>query len=456
MGYQAYTLLFTRFLRGICCLAPLVLSNTVQAQFSDDDFAPIFPYMVKISSVQRFGADKLGFGVIMLEKDGFLYIATPGHIVIDREQPNEPPYETISATLHNADRPIKAELLQKHHSFDLALLRIPKPPWFTWHSNIPPVVAGEGDAVGLLGFEWGWRLKPERGQRHYRVAAIEEEFIYIDTTVEVNMSGGLVVTRNGIAGMILKSSHDTNRAIALNLDYIAVTVLERWLQTDVQDMIVPEGFPRISLDASAGGFFLLTSIDESNPGYILGSGIGIEYFWSGNYGIRFSHFNGRLRSDSKFERTGQSTEFRNDFTINTVYFLYNPQSKLSLLESLYQNKNKSFVYVGYGRGEHDPHLELDDGGSFELDSYSAFEGQYGDDFNLLTLGMRFENPINRYVSWGGDINFTFTDTEYLGIDVDDPFTKNDVADFMLGLSFYLNVVFGREPPPDVLGLYRRQ
>lgn len=414
------------------------------AALSFSEQQALFPYMVKIRASPKFGGDKRGFGVVLYEDSEYLYIVTPKHVILDLDSRNEPPVDKITVTTYRADESIKAEFIVKHDRDDFALIRAPISPGFEWFQGVETVTPKGNESVTLMGHDWRWDVHPR--DQDIDIQYLSRTDMELTATVKINMSGGMVTNAKGIVGMITENKQDEGKVIALRMDYIREEVFKRWLQKDFEKVSTRDDYPQLTLDGGGKLGLLLTSIGDSNPGPVLGTELGINVFATPRFGVRVSRFDGRISVESKFELTNQSSKFRNEISITMIYLLLNLQSDLSLTSSI-ENKEYTFGYMGLGIGEHDPRLNINGAGSRDLDSYTEFAGDYDDKFTVFEAGVRHEVNIAKNLYWGFYGGIVFTDTEYLGIDADDPFEKNDVKDFIINMGAYLSLSFGRSEKP---------
>jgi hypothetical protein len=169
---------------------------------------------VKIEAGQR------GFGFIVGEKGGFLYIATARHILIANDNPDSPPVTKARVVFYSDQgKSYTADVLGTHTG-DLAVLRVSSPPNFRWIAECLAAAdkQNRGTHVWFVGRRDEWYVPAQTGT----IASDRpstQSLIEIDgLSVSPGTSGAPLIADTGIVGMIQNDLADDARA--LTVDYI--------------------------------------------------------------------------------------------------------------------------------------------------------------------------------------------------------------------------------------------
>jgi hypothetical protein len=169
-----------------------------------------------------------GFGFVVGERAGQLYIVTAYHVV------NDPDAIGVASTVKvrveffdHQGKMFKAEILGTHDAArDVAVLTIPAPEGFTWNEKClaGPEKQKRGVPVWFIGRDQQWKPPVEPG--HVVSGPSTEWMIDIEgTMVKPGSSGGPVISDTGIIGMIETDSAGNTRA--LSVDFIK-RAFENW------------------------------------------------------------------------------------------------------------------------------------------------------------------------------------------------------------------------------------
>lgn len=160
-----------------------------------------------------------GFGFVVGEKSGQLYIATAHHVVAS----SDPDTTTLKVEVEFFERRgkmYKAELLGTHDAArDLAVLTVPPPAGFAWTKKCMagPEKQKRGVPVWSIGRVQEWKPPVEPG--HVASDTSPDWMLDLEgTVVQAGSSGGPVVSDTGIIGMIEQDSVGNTRA--LSIDFI--------------------------------------------------------------------------------------------------------------------------------------------------------------------------------------------------------------------------------------------
>ncbi len=169
---------------------------------------------VRIHTLFEDGSDENGFGIIISEREGTLYVATANHVVESGPQGrsievsfNEKPGQSFSATYINGN---------SNDNIDLAVVRIPKPEWLNWSQKCLAEEAKIGDAVWFIGRNKEWYIPSvaEAGAIH----SIDPFFDFLINVeidkVQRGSSGAPAINHLGIFGIIL-TDQQTSKVISI-------------------------------------------------------------------------------------------------------------------------------------------------------------------------------------------------------------------------------------------------
>jgi hypothetical protein len=189
-----------------------------QAEASDQIANTLRQNVVRIKTTMS-SHEENGFGFVVGEKSGQLYIATAHHVVAS----SDPDTTTLKVEVEFFDRRGKmyrAELLGTHDAArDLAVLTVPPPAGVTWTKKCMagPEKQKRGVSVWSIGLVQDWKIPVEPG--HVASETSIDGMLDLEgTVVQPGSSGGPVVSDDGIIGMIEQDSVGNTRA--LSIDFI--------------------------------------------------------------------------------------------------------------------------------------------------------------------------------------------------------------------------------------------
>ena len=211
-------------LRFVVCLTVLVVSqNTPGAEQTGGEVAvDLKPNVVRITTTMADSSTGPGgFGFIVGEKNRYLYIVTAKHVVVGENLDNLIDQRHVRFFGQTQEKPARAEYLGAAPPWDLALLKVAKPRDLVWQ---PQSMAPEGTSqrdtrVWYIGVGADWRVPTDAGAGTIN-RPLGEGKIDIDMPgVRVGTSGAPLITRDGIAGMVLITG-EGKVAEALSIDAI--------------------------------------------------------------------------------------------------------------------------------------------------------------------------------------------------------------------------------------------
>ena len=202
------------FLAGL--VAPSVLHGQVPAE--ERLVFTLRANTVAVRSVFSDGTTETGFGIIVGEQHGTLWVATPNHLLRGISGDWDP--VTVDVRFHGLEAAGQSASLLSHKdaSLDLAVLRISKPDgfiWYPWAMGAADEIT-RGDAVWYIGQAGRWYVPSTPG----RINEVDPAFgIVVDgLNTQVGSSGAPLVSAAGIVGMIATDAFGaTENAVPLNV-----------------------------------------------------------------------------------------------------------------------------------------------------------------------------------------------------------------------------------------------
>jgi sulfatase modifying factor 1 len=172
------------------------------------------------TNVVRIVAARQGFGFVVGEARGWLYIVTADHVVRREggspDDIDQPPTVTF---FQDQGTSYPGKLAKKRLSpkeGDLAVLVIQPPPGFVWHRKVrAPGPAERGTDVWFIGKGDEWYVPPRPGafDRIESTGAIRVEGL----PVIEGTSGAPLISQKGILGMVLTTEGVFSRAMPLDI-----------------------------------------------------------------------------------------------------------------------------------------------------------------------------------------------------------------------------------------------
>lgn len=177
------------------------------------------------------GHQQYGFGFIVAEQSGSLYVVTAGHVV--RTDDPDVKVESVKAQFYSArGKSSTARALDLFESdLDLAVLEVQKPSSdFKWNPNTEAPSVDRGDKVWFIGRNREWYVPTDEGGAGAisRLEPFERELMAEIHTVRPGTSGAPLFSETGIVGMIIQD--ETDEVAAVKIKAIKHYVKEKWRQ----------------------------------------------------------------------------------------------------------------------------------------------------------------------------------------------------------------------------------
>ena len=160
---------------------------------------------------------KSGFGFIVGERSNLLYIVTAYHVVRNDNSGLGTPSITF---FQDQGKPYQGDLLLDTHLVqaegDLAVIRVPPPPGFSWQTAARSSVAAErSDDIRFIGMDMQWLVPVRPGA----VNTVEPNHAirFEGLTIRPGTSGAPLIGDKGIVGMIISDDVFGGRATPIDL-----------------------------------------------------------------------------------------------------------------------------------------------------------------------------------------------------------------------------------------------
>jgi len=204
-------------------------------------------------NVVRIEAKENGFGFIVGERSGILYIVTANHVVVDPDKvETQGPAKVRVEFFDRRGVKYDAVLLGTHDTYrDLAVLTVRTPQGLQWTKEClaGPEKQKRGTPVWFVGRDQEWKPPVEPG--HIVVETSTDWVLELEgLPVKPGSSGGPVISETGIIGMIEKDSQDGTNA--LSIDFIEKSLgawNHPWQLQLVQSADPPPGSTQTDLEA---------------------------------------------------------------------------------------------------------------------------------------------------------------------------------------------------------------
>ena len=172
----------------------------------------------------RIEALQEGFGFIVGERSGYLYIATARH-VLTTDLPDAPPVKVKVYFYSDQATPVVAEMLGPHDN-DLGLVRVPTPKDFVWQKDClaRPDKQVRGTPVWFIGRTQKWYVPVHSGAVVSDQPSTRSQIELENLQVAAGTSGAPLVAETGLVGIIQNDSEVST--LALTVDFIQRAFME--------------------------------------------------------------------------------------------------------------------------------------------------------------------------------------------------------------------------------------
>ena len=394
-----------------------------------------FPNIVKIKTQVAGSLPEEGFGFVVYEENDSLYVVTAKHVVKPEKE------SEITMRFYKDSLNRKAELVNWHSTYDIALLKISLPVnYYAWEFRGNIKIPKPGDKIEIIGRYGSWMPLP--GKMRGKIVQCNDSIFVADFYgAAVGSSGGPVISKNDIAGMIISDAGGQIQAIPIQT---ILQTVHQWLSVHPQKI---NDLPILSAGISLGGssraitpgrFDLM--MDRSNELLCFKPGIFAEI-------TMFEHFS--LEADAAYRRVFKSTnpDFGPDIQYKNNYFTYS----LSLDYHFFSNlgnpalisdvENPFFpkLRIGYSFNSTKPKINVENSGWEVLEDQLGVLPGYEKRFNSWFVGLG-TNINLEYVNLQGEIMYENFSSKYLLLDVVDPLNSNIKNDWIISLSLKFGII----------------
>lgn len=157
-----------------------------------------------------------GFGFVVGESNGRLYLATAGHVVMeDGADPGKENANSIGIRFCGSDQTYTATILQAAiRPYDFALLEIPKPNGYVWKADCLGTNLQAGQSVGYIGRNNDCYIP--NPNIHGSINRITIDLVFLDfNSVGRGTSGAPLIGSDGIIGMIIAAEQGNVEALTI-------------------------------------------------------------------------------------------------------------------------------------------------------------------------------------------------------------------------------------------------
>lgn len=196
----------------IICTCPLLLVAQV-----DPIAEAIKPNVVAITADFFSGAKEQGFGFVVGEHKGVLYLATAGHVIReDGAMPGKENATNIQLVFCGDDRTHTARILKATISpFDFGLLEMDKPSGYVWKADCLGTKPGAGTSVSYIGRNNTCYIPSSAVRGMVNRSSLDRISLDING-ISRGTSGAPLLGANGLVGMIVNAESASAEALTLD------------------------------------------------------------------------------------------------------------------------------------------------------------------------------------------------------------------------------------------------
>ena len=209
-------------LRRLHWLVVLVVSlsvmvpSAIQAQQSAGEALSLALRANVVSIVaERSDGIQNGFGFIVGERHGQVYIVTANHVV--RSSGPDTTSQILIKYFHEQGKAYQATLLEtSHQAYDLAVLQARAPTGLAWRQDalgLPQVE--RGTPVWFVGRSAEWYVPTVPGR--INTFTLDAKYLIDNLPVRVGTSGAPLITDKGVIGMITADAGESSQAVSIEV-----------------------------------------------------------------------------------------------------------------------------------------------------------------------------------------------------------------------------------------------
>ena len=218
-----------RFAPRICAIVILsffAFGPLIALEAQSDEALALKPNVVRISA--SHGEDEeLGFGFIVGEDTNGLYIVTANHVLASSSNPDDPPASIKVFLFSDQTVAHAAEILDHDVNHDLGLIRIKQPYNVSWTKKClsSSDEASRNTPVLFIGRDASWYVPAVNGEISSDGPDSNQMLLADMYQLQPGSSGGPLVARTGIVGMVEAKSASDGRVLSISSIESAV---ENW------------------------------------------------------------------------------------------------------------------------------------------------------------------------------------------------------------------------------------
>ncbi len=406
------------------------LNKTLNGQgFSDIENLSKKNVVRVITSFKSGVPPETGFGFIIAENDNLLYISTALHVVKSSRYGETEKIEIFFES--NKFQSQDAIICYTSPSIDFALLKITKPISYYWSYNYR---IGE-----IFNRQKVWNVV-----KHGEWTAVDKDFYGVtiqhdldkvlveSKAVERGSSGSPIFGYDGILGMVIDDNPDGTIYTATNIN----TIFENtYKYLNLKDSDISK-FPFFSFGINLGwGGFVSSKNKTTNS-------VWDDFEYGLEFEVLFNPFWSISLNGSRLLFKTQENEFEDN-----MYLFKNDINTFStdfhwFLNSTAYGGGNSYLTMGIALIDHNPQISVNGNEWIKLVDYEEFVYDYSTLAFALNLGMGYGfTMLNDRLILSFDFLFRITNSKYLNIDLDDPFSENKSIDVAYNVSLGLAYVF---------------
>jgi hypothetical protein len=194
----------------------VMLPSALQAQQSAGETLSLALRSNVVSIVaERSDGIQNGFGFIVGERQGQVYIVTANHVV--RSSGPDTTSQILIKYFHEQGRAYQATLLEtSHQAYDLAVLQARAPTGLTWQQDALGLQKVErGTPVWFVGRSAEWYVPTVPGR--INTFTLDAKYLIDNLPVRVGTSGAPLIADKGIIGMITADAGESSQAVSIEV-----------------------------------------------------------------------------------------------------------------------------------------------------------------------------------------------------------------------------------------------
>jgi hypothetical protein len=157
-----------------------------------------------------------GFGFVVAERQGQVFIITANHVVRSGG-PDGEATRILIRFFQEQGRPYQATLLEtSDQTYDLAILQAQLPAGLTWQQAVlGPQRAERGTPVWFIGRSGEWYVPTVPGR--INTLTLDLKYRLDNLSVRVGTSGAPLIADTGIIGMVTSDASESSEAVSIDI-----------------------------------------------------------------------------------------------------------------------------------------------------------------------------------------------------------------------------------------------